>query len=233
MKHSRTNKSSNLTHIDFDSALANTSMDELRESVREVLEMLSDVDERAHGRVVDSLLHRAARGSSDWSPTALSDAQVAEVLDFTRIVRRKGRAAPEDVDDYLRLGSAAFRRKDYAAAHQIFDALLCPICNGELYLGEEEMVEQVLCVDPAECAVQYVISTYMITPAAKRVGAVRAAIDEAQSLGNFREPLHEMERVAIEPLPDVEVFLRQWQTCLATEVSGRTGLELWKRTLAA
>jgi tetratricopeptide (TPR) repeat protein len=235
MKHSRTNKSSKFASADLDSALAAMSVDELRESLREGLELLSDVNERAHGRAVDSLLHRAARESSDGSSSALSDAQVAEVLDFARVVKRKGHAEPEDVDDYLRLGSAAFRRKDYAAAHQIFGALLPPISNGDLYLGEEEMVEEVLCINPAECGVQYVVATYMIAPEAKRADAVFAAIDEVQSLGDFREPLHEMERVTIEPLPEFEAFLRQWRTLIASKLAARTnaswssGEEHWLR----
>lgn len=76
-----------------------------------------------------------ARTGSGWTPAAVSEDQVAEVLDFVKAAERVGEADPEEVDDYLRRGSAALLRKDYSAARRIFGALLSPIGDGSIDLG--------------------------------------------------------------------------------------------------
>lgn len=191
--------------------------EELRDVVRE---MLLELDERAHGRVVSSLISRAARGGSGWVPSALSGEDVAEILAFAAAAGRVGHADPSDVDEYLRRGSAAFLRKDYTAAFRIFGALLRPIGEGEIDLGQHEMVEEVLGVDPGECAAQHVVSVYMTSAPAKRATAVRSAIDDVRGAGCFMEPLREMERVAVEPLPRLGDFLPQWRALVEKEAGG-------------
>ena len=52
---------------------------------------------------------------------------VAEILGFAAAAERVGHADPSEVDEYLRRGSEAFLRKDYAAAFRIFGALLQPV----------------------------------------------------------------------------------------------------------
>jgi len=116
---------------DVDAALATMGADALRELVRE---MLLELDDRAHSRIVNSLINRAARGGSGWAPAALGDDDVAEVLAFAKAAERRGQADPTEVDEHLRRGSAAFLRKDYTAAHRIFVALLGPVGEGEIGL---------------------------------------------------------------------------------------------------
>ena len=94
---------------DADAALATMSGDELREVVRGIL---LELDDKAHSRVMSSLIRRAARSGSGWAPAALSDEQVAEVLAFAKAATRVGHADPSEVDEYLRRGSTAFLRKD-------------------------------------------------------------------------------------------------------------------------
>jgi hypothetical protein len=79
---------------DVDAALAIMSADQLREVVRG---MLLELDEKAHSRVMNSLIHRAARSASGWAPAALSDDDVAKALAFTKAAARTGRADPETV----------------------------------------------------------------------------------------------------------------------------------------
>ena len=110
---------------DADAALAAMSADELREVVRD---MLLELDDKAHSRVMTSLIHRAARSGSGWAPAALSDDEVAEVLTFAKAAEHVGHADTSEVDEYLRRGSSAFLRNDYPAAHRIFGALLRPSC---------------------------------------------------------------------------------------------------------
>lgn len=201
---------------DLDTALATMSAEALREVVRE---MLLELDDRSHARVVVSLIARAARTGVGWAPAPVTDEQVGEVLAFVKAAERVGQAAPSEVDEYLRRGSAAFLRKDYASAHRIFGAMLPPIGEGNIDLGQHELVDEVLGAEVAECAAQYVVSAYMLASAAERAEAVRAAIDQMHGVGHLWEPLRELERVAVEPLPDFAAFLPRWRTLIASKPS--------------
>ena len=133
----------------LDAALAALSADALREVVRE---MLLELDDKAHGSAINSLIQRAARAGSGWAPAALSDDEVAEALAFAKAAERVGQADPSQVDEHLRRASGAFLRKDYSAAQRIFGALLRPIGDGEVDLGQQEMVDEVLGADTTACA---------------------------------------------------------------------------------
>jgi hypothetical protein len=202
---------------DIDAALEAMGENELRELVRE---MLLELDDRAHSRVVSSLIKRAARGGSGWTPAALSDDEVSRVLAFAKAAERVGQADPSEVDEYLRRGSGAFLRKDYAAALRIFGALLRPIGEGEIDLGQHEMVDEVLGVDAGECAAQYVVSAYMTSAPEKRPETVRSAIDEVRGVGYFMEPIRDMERVVVEALPGLEEFFPRWRALIERETGG-------------
>jgi hypothetical protein len=208
---------------DVDAALACLSADQLRVLVRD---MLLELDEPAHGRVVGSLIARAARAGSGWASAPLSKDEVAETLAFATAASRVGHADPRDVDEHLRRGSGAFLRRDYAAAHRIFGALLRPIGDGEIDLGQDELADEVLAADLGECAAQYVVSAYMVSAPAQRAGAVHAAIGEVGGVGSFWEPIREMERVALEPLPLLEDFLPLWRALLERE-AGRERRSDW------
>ena len=91
---------------DLDTALATMSAEALREVVRE---MLLELDDRAHARVVASLIARAARTGVGWAPAPVTDEQVAEVLAFVKAAERVGQVrqgrdrgdpAPGDVDQH-------------------------------------------------------------------------------------------------------------------------------------
>jgi hypothetical protein len=217
---------------DIDEALASMGADELREIVRD---MLLELDERAHGRVVNSLINRAARGGFGWAPAALSDDDVSEVVAFAKAAERVGQADPAEVDERLRRGSGAFLRKDYAAAHRIFGALLRPIGEGEIDLGQHETVDEVLGTDTGECAAQYVVSAYVLAAPAQRGEVVRLAIEEVRGVGYLMEPIREMERVAVEPLPGLDDFLPQWRAVVAQQAGGErqsdwdTEADRWQR----
>ena len=203
---------------DLDTALATMSAEALREVVHEVL---LELDDRAHARVVASLIARVVRTGVGWAPAPVTDEQVTEVLAFVKAAERIGQADPSEVDEYLRRGSAAFLRKDYASAQRIFGALLPPIGERNIDLGQHELVDEVLGADVAECAAQYVVSSYMLAPVAERAEAVRAAIDEVHGVGHFWEPLRELERVAVEPLPDLDAFLPRWRALIENKPAAK------------
>ena len=192
-------------------ALAAMDANELRDIIRDVL---LELDDRAHGRVVGRIIERATRNASGWTPPRPSDDAVARVISFAEAAKRVGYADPSDVDDYLQQGANAFLSKDYTAAQQIFRALLLPISEVEIDLGQHEMVDEVLGTDVDKCAAQYVVSTYMVAEPAQRVQTVRAAITEMSGIGHFWEPLRELEKVAVEPLPELDDFLPRWRVLI-------------------
>jgi len=206
--------------------------DELRKLVRD---MLVELDDRARGLIVNEVVDRAARNSSAWTPSAPSDEFVASVVAFAEAARRVGCADPSDVDGYLCEGVNAFLGKDYPAAFLIFRELLIPISVGDIDLGQHEMVDEVLAVDVSACAAQYVVSMYMTAAPANRAKAVRAAIGDVEGVGHFWQPLLEMERVAVEPLPELDDFLPRWRKIIEEGVADErlsdweTHLDRWLR----
>lgn len=198
-----------------EAALDAMDADGLRALVREMIPWFDDV---LHARFVNALVDRAARTTPSWAPKAPDSAQVGEIQEFAEAAKRIGYAEPSEVDAYLRQGANAFLAKDYAAAFQIFRALLIPAGHGEFQLGQDEMIDEVLGIDPATCAAQYVASMYMTATPKNRGKAVLSAIDEMHGIGYFWKPLRELERVAIEPLPDFDDFLVQWKALVEERV---------------
>lgn len=176
--------------------------------------MLATLDDRASSRAVSAIISRAARGATGWVPAANSDADVTEALDFVAAARRVGSADPSEVDDCLRRGSNAFLRRDYAAASQILGALLPALGQGDIDLGQHELVDEVLGVNLADCAAQFVVAAYMMAAPAERAEALREAIWQVSELGNLADPIREMERVSVEPLADLVEFLPNWRTLI-------------------
>jgi hypothetical protein len=185
-------------------ALAVLDAGELRGLIREILPWL---DESTYARLVHALVDRPAQSASGFAPGGPTHDAVGEILSFARAARRVGYAEPSEVDDCLRQGSNAFLGKDYRSAFQIFQALLVPLGNADIDLGQDETLDEELFVDVAVCAAQYVVARYRTATPPKRGRAVLSAIDEVRGLGHFGEPLREMERVAVEPLPELSEFL--------------------------
>ena len=200
---------------DIGGALAAMGADDLRDLVRD---MLLELEERSRERVVNDLIDRAARNDAGWIPGGPSNETVAEIVSFAEAAIHSGQAVPSDVDHYLRQGSNAFLGRDYQSAIAIFRALLPPIGNADIYLGQHELVDEVLSADVSACAAQYVVSIYMTTRPDRRADAVHAAIDEMRGIGRFWEPLRELERVTVEPLPGLDEFLPRWRAAIEENV---------------
>lgn len=110
-------------------------------------------------------------------------------------------------------------------ARRIFATLLLPIAERELDLGYFGTPEEALGVDVGECVRQAVVSVYLTTAPERRAEAVRTAILDTLELGPVREPLAEMERVAIEPLAGLDDFLPRWRLLLGQTVAAGEGGE--------
>lgn len=192
-------------------ALAAMDAEELRGLIRDIIPWL---DEPTHARLLNALIDRAARNASAWTPRAPTEQAVNEIVIFAEAATRTGYANPSQVDVYLRQGSNAFLAKDYRVASRIFRALLLPLGGGDIDLGQHEMLDEMLGVNLAECAAQYVVAVYMTAAPESRGETVLAAIDEVHGFGQFWEPLHEIERVAVEVLPGFEKFLCEWRALI-------------------
>jgi hypothetical protein len=197
-------------------ALGAMDADELRKLV---CDMLVELDDHARGLLANRVVDRAARNSSAWTPSGPCHEVVASVVEFAAAARRVGFADPSDVDGCLCGGVKAFLGKDYPAALVIFRELLIPISVADIDLGQHEMLDEVLTVDVSACAAQYVVSMYMTAAPADRAKAVRAAIGDVEGVAHFREPLLEMERVAVEPLPELDDFLPRWRAIIEENVA--------------
>lgn len=202
---------------ELQAAIAALGADELREVVREIM---VELDDQARSRAMNAILRRGARSGSGSVPAVLDDADVAEAIAFAEAVRRVGHGDPVDVDERLRRGVAAFVRRDYAAARRIFGALLPPLADGDIDLGQDELISEVLGVDAAECATQYVVSTYMTSEPTRRAEAVRAAIAEVRGASFFCEPIREMEAAVSDALPGLAEFLAAWRVIVEREAVG-------------
>jgi len=190
-------------------ALASVGSDELRELV---LDLLPWLDDKIQARVTNEIIDRAARNRSGWKPSGPTNEDVTKILAFAKAATGEGYADPSEVDNYLRLGINAFLCKDYRSAFQIFRALLIPISEGEIDLGQHEMVDEVLGVDVSDCAIQYVVAMYMTADIKLRDKAVWTAIEDMRGIDHFWEPLRDMERAVVEPLPDFDEFLLRWRS---------------------
>ncbi|NOK08239.1 hypothetical protein [Corallococcus exercitus] len=136
--------------------------------------------------------------------------KVDDVERFAAAAQRAGWADPSKVDDALQLGITASLAGDHASARAIFRALLIPMSDGDIDLGQDELAQEVLSVDLHDCATRYLAAVYMTTPVAARADALVAALDEANGLSYFSDPIKELQAALGGTLPDLEAFLPAW-----------------------
>lgn len=171
---------------------------ELRSFVRTVFDVLHD-DQRT--TVTDSLVARATQGAG-WKPSRPSAGAVDEVCVFADAARRVAFADPDEVSDYLRQGTRAFLAGDHASARAVFEALLLPVAQGDINLGQHDMVEEVLNIDLHVTVAQYVTSVYTTTRLGGRSNAVYSAITDVEGVASLAHPIADMEGVSAGALPD-------------------------------
>jgi hypothetical protein len=194
-----------------DEALAVLSADTLREVLRE---LSTWVDRRMRARVESTLVLRAAHTRADWAPASLTAEALRKILAAIEAARDRGDARPEEVDAYLQRASEAFCARDYTAALAVYRALLPALADVEIDLGQDEGIDDVLGVDVQTCAAQYLVATYMQAPARRRAPVLCDALALAHRLAYIASPLREMERAAVEPLPELEAVLPRFRTLL-------------------
>jgi hypothetical protein len=204
----RNDPGSTLSLSNMDGALAALNAEDLRDLIRALIPRLDDKD---ISWFTSAIIERASRGRAEWHPSGPAGEGVAEVLAFAEAAKRIGYADPSKIDDYLQEGSNSFLAGNYRAAIRIFHALLIPLSEGEIDLGQDEMFEEVLGMNTVDCAAQYAVAVYMTSAPDQRARSVFTAIEDMREAGTFLNPLREMERVAVVPLPDFDAFLLQWR----------------------
>ena len=201
--------------IERSAALRALDAEELRTFIGETLDQL---DPEVRRPIEDALLRQAAtRGA--YRPAPPSSGVGDEVADFAAAARRVGQAEPFDVDAYLRQGVSASLAGEHATARRIFEALLLPIANAEIDLGQHELVEEVLSVDLHDCVGRYLLAAYVETPAQRRVAEILKAAEDVQGIGALVEPVHAMEKALGRSLPDLDWFLDGWIARLEASAS--------------
>ena len=165
----------------------------LRELVRGLLPWL---DDKTYSMVTVEILDRAARSRRDWTRT-LPPMKVSPRFRSSPRWRSVG-ATPT-----LRKWTAIYGRermlsspRTIARPFKIFHALVIPLSECKIDIGQLEMCDEVLGVDVADCAAQYVVATYMTTAPAHRVKAVKTAIDDMCAAEHFWHPLDRIEQMA-------------------------------------
>lgn len=212
-------------------ALSALSAEELRLFVGEALERL---DANARAVLEDRLLQHAARSSSGWKPAPPSTAVVGQATTFAAIARRQGEAEPSAVEDFLRYAITASLAGDHVSARTVFEALLVPISNGDILLGQDETVDEVLSIDLHECMCRFASAVYVTTPIAARVDALLRTLDDTHGLSHLRDPVGEIATTLGGELPDVEAFMPLWIARLELESRSssdwESDRERWLRT---
>ena len=195
-------------------ALAALSAEELRLFVGQALDGL---DATARAVIEDRLLQHAVRSRSGWKPVPPSASVVREATTFAATARRQGQAEPSEVEHYLRYAINASLAGDHVAARPMFEALLVPINNGDIFLGQDELVDEVLSIDLHECMCRFASAVYVTTPIAARADALLKTIDDTHGLSYLRDPLDEIATTLGGELPDVEAFMPLWIARLELE----------------
>jgi hypothetical protein len=199
---------------DLAEALGALGAKELRSLIQETL---GGLDDGPRGHIEDALLRRAASAGSGWRPVAPPRKIVDEVKGFVAAALRVAQADPSDVDDYLRQGVTASLASDHEGARALFEALLPPIAHADIYLGQDEMVDEVLSVDVNDCVARYLAAVYLTTPPGERAERFLEAIEKTNGLAYFLDPLQAMEGVLGKTPSDLEGFLSPWIARLERE----------------
>jgi len=193
-----------------DAALERLGAEELRGLIRDLLPELAALE---RGLLAVRVVERAAR-TGGFSPAALPEAEVRAVEAFAAAALQRGFAEPQEVDHALHQATHACLARDYRSASRLFGALLPPLAAAAIDVGQSELLQDALSVDLGDCVARFLVSLWFTAAPAERAPEVLAALREVGSLACVSEPIREMERVAVEPLPQLDSFLSAWRALL-------------------
>ena len=199
----------------LDAALDAMNAGQLRDLIRS---LILQEDEPTAMRLLRTVSNQATRDSGNWKPPPPGKQRVLEIEAFAGAMGRTGQGNPMDVDRCLDDGIHAFLARDHATARRILGALLIPIGNGEVDLGQEQLIDEVLDVDVETCCNQYITAVYMTESPEQRAQAVHAAIEDLWGIHTLDRPVHTLETTLGEPLPELREFVVHWRALVEARI---------------
>jgi hypothetical protein len=150
---------------------------------------LGQLDDGVKDSVIDTLMTRGTKAKPGWKPVRPSSRVVEEARSFAEAARHIARADPYDVTEHLRRAMKSFLAGDHASARTVFEAILVPIACVDIDLGQHELVEEVLGVDPRACVAQYATSVYTTTALRDRADSILRALEQVEGIGTLSSPI--------------------------------------------
>jgi hypothetical protein len=171
------------------------------------------------GEAIESLTLFAGRAQPSWqAPPAADPTLLDEVDQFVTRGRRRASGDPSEVDELLQRATRVFLGGDLELALTAWRRLLAPLSEGEIHLGEDELINEVLSTNLHEVMARCLLAAYCLAPLEARAEALWKATDEFGWLSYLSDPIREMETVSTKPLPDLNAFLPSWFQYLQTRV---------------
>lgn len=195
------------TRVDdeLEGALQALSHDQLRALLQEYITWLPH-PERVRLR---NLAMPVATRSAGWRPgrdsSLLGDADA-----FLARARRRHEADPRELDELLARCTKAFFAGDFQAVRGVQRSVLEPVFDGDIYLGQDEGVDEVLATDLADVAARHLVAVYMTTELTERPAAVWDALEFLRENAHISSPLKAMKGAAAGALPDWTAFAMAW-----------------------
>jgi hypothetical protein len=191
----------------FESALSSLSLDALRRFTRDHLRGL---DLEARRAFAETLIGFAARHGG-WRPARAADALLLEdIRSFVRLAARGIEVSPDAIDVLFDRANKVFFAGEMELARDAYEALLRPLADAEIYLGQHEMYSEVLRNDLGDVVARYRVAVWTSAPPEQRAEALWNAVFWTHDLESWGTPLEQLERAAIGPLSGWEEFLPTW-----------------------
>ena len=199
-------------------------------ALRDVLvELSADLEPTKRALLVDIATRKVVKAKGRRALPSGEDPQrlAADASRYARSIRDTARGDPADIDALFARLNAAWMRGE----HQAFRAGVMEIAgalDGGVDLGHDELYSEVLATDVHELAHRLLVSVYLTTPAGERPAEVAKANDAMDVLmATTDRPIHAMEKVALEPFPDLDDFARAWAAHLRAQVGTRYAKGFW------
>jgi hypothetical protein len=191
-------------------------------TLRDVLvELSADLEPAQQARLVDIATRKLVKAKGRKALPSGEDPQrlAADVSRYARSLKVTARGNPSDVDAlFVRLNAAWMRGE-----HEVFRMGVMEIAkalDGGVDLGHDELYSEVLSTDVYELAHRLLVSVYLTTPAGERATQIAKANDAMDVLMATEDtPISAMEKVALEPLPDLDEFARAWAAHLRAQAA--------------
>lgn len=193
---------------DVDALLDALTREQLLSVLRDFLGALKDAEQRA---VLGRLIRLATQSASAKANAdgARDPALLDDISDFLRRARDYGEGSPAEADALFDRCARILLEGNLTGARQAYELLLRALGEGELYLGQEEMADEVLETSLTDAGARYLFAVYETAPLHERPKELWQALS-TEWLEPRRTPLAEMERVTGRPLSELDAFLPRW-----------------------